>query len=233
MPTYMYGCVIILAFFYTLTAVLAFFEKRLVWPYGPCEEQRQFPDIDGYAQSAAYQLSQLGFKFMGWCADIKGPTYKISYGMMVSADGRHLAVVGAGSMLNIRVRGTTLYTRTVDGRTYTTTDTNNSERDLSGTSRNQYVQAFSQELLLKAHEAWLQEVQATVLPFTPGRELDQLHALREERCRILHSKGMIRYVDSNSNAWKYTFFGGVRFSLILNSVGLLKGLTFGKIPKRW
>ena len=110
------GCLLAL-----LTAV-SYFEKRMAWPYGHLEPQPQFNAISGYSSRWVEEARQAGFSFLGWAPDTKGPRYRVSYAMMVSPERDCFVIIGAGTLGNISVQGTWMYSPGTADRMFSSTD---------------------------------------------------------------------------------------------------------------
>jgi hypothetical protein len=93
----------ILVFWTLLAAVLARWEKRMVWPYGEPQKSPPHPDTTGYGVRTANAARAAGFHFFGWSPDLKGPRYKVSYGFLLSPEGNQLAIVSSGTIMNIKL----------------------------------------------------------------------------------------------------------------------------------
>lgn len=112
----------ILVFPVVLTAVLARIEKRLVWAYGSLEDKPQFDDVEGYGQRWVGDALKEGFHFLGWAPDLKGRIYQVCYAFLISPNRDHLIIVGMGSVLRIKVRGTWIYTIAANNKAICSTD---------------------------------------------------------------------------------------------------------------
>src|SRR5687767_9572405 len=113
---YLYILVGIAALWFVLLTLIARLEKRMVWPYGAPEAQPQFPDASGYGNRWVADALKSGFSFMGWSPDLKGPRYRVSYALLASAERDCFVIIGVGTIMNMVLRGTWLYTRATDGR---------------------------------------------------------------------------------------------------------------------
>jgi len=206
-----FGCLFALG---TVGTTLIFMrEKRLVWPYADPEESHSVVDPDGYGARTVRVAIESGFTFLGWAADAKGGTYKLAYSMLVSADRRTIGTVGIGTMLGIRLKGTTLRTYAEDGARACLTMDNGacSEPDALNLWNIRVCPNAVFPMLVGAHEAEVSEkLGRSVLSFPPGEELDAFAALMLDRCDRLAAAGLIRYTDSERTRWHYTFRGAMK-----------------------
>lgn len=212
-----FGCVFVLG---TVLPTLIFMrEKRLVWPYADPEESHSVVDTDGYGARTVRAAIDNGFTFLGWAADGKGGTYKLAYGMILSPDRRTIGTVGIGTLLGMRLKGTTLRTYAEDGvRACLTMDNGAcSEPDALNTWNIRVCPNAVFPMLVGAHEAEVSEkLGPSVLSFPPGEELDALAALMLDRCDRLAAAGLIRYTDSERTRWHYTFRGAMKLKGMKN-----------------
>ena len=218
------------AFFIVLLTVTARLEKRMVWPYGSPEAQPQFPDSSGYAARCIAEAQMAGFSFLGWAADLKGPRYRMSYALLSSPDC--FVVIGVGTVVSMRLRGTWIYTRGTDGRAlYTTDNLSCVEIDVSRRWRSQLVPARTFTELLQRHRELLRELGVTTRPFAPGREAEEFRAMREEHYHAMSRQGLIAFTDASAAHWRYTFWGAWKLASLNYSIGLLRTVTYGRIPR--
>ena len=232
------GCVIvsiviaIIGFFFVLQAVIARVEKRMVWPYGSPEAQPQFADSEGYRARCVAGALQAGFSFLGWLPDRKGPRYRVSYAMLVSPERDCFVIIGVGTILSMALRGTWIYTRATDGRVFYTTDNQSCvEIDVMRQWRSQLVPHSTFIELLQRHKNLLRDRGVTAEPFSTGGETEEFRRLREERYEAMSRRGLITFTDNSATHWRYTFRGAVMLSVLNYSIGLLRGVTQGRIPR--
>jgi hypothetical protein len=228
----MYIVIGIFAFLFVLQAVTARLEKRIVWPYGSPEAQPQFPDSTDYSARWIEQALRAGFSFLGWSPDLKGPRYRVCYGLLVSPDRDCFVIIGVGTILSMTLRGTWIYSRATDGRVFYTTDNQTCvEIDAARLWRSQLMRAGTFTELLKRHRDLLRDSGVILEPFTAGREAQEFKNLREERYQSMARKGLITFTDSSATHWRYTFWGAVKVAALNCSIGLLRGVTYGRIPR--
>lgn len=220
------------AFFFLSTVVTARIEKRMVWPYGIPEPQPQFPDASGYAAQWVGEATSMGFSFLGWSSDLKGPRYRVSYAMLCSPERDCFVIVGAGTILGMSLRATWIYSRTSEGRVFCTTDNQNGvEIDIARRWRGQLAPVLTFTELLKRHRSLLRDRHVLVQPFAAGREAEEFKRLREERYQAMSRQGLIAFTDGSTTHWRYTFLGSLKVSTLNYSIGLLRGVTGGRIPR--
>lgn len=228
----MYIVVGIIAFLFALQVVTARLEKRMVWPYGNPEPQPQFPDSSGYSTQWIDDALKVGFCFLGWSPDLKGPRYRVCYALLVSPERDCLAIIGAGTILSMPLRGTWIYTRSTEGRVLCTTDNQACvEIDVARQWRNQLARTGMFTELLQRHHDLLRTSAVTPQPFTPGREAQEFRTLREERYQSMSRKGLIAFADGSATHWRYTLLGALKFAALNYSVGLLRAITSGRFPR--
>jgi hypothetical protein len=222
----------LLLFFIVFLTLMARLEKRMVRPYGSPEAQPQFADVSGYGARWVEDAVKSGFSFLGWAPDLKGPRYKVSYGLLTSPERDCFVIVGVGTIMSIPLRGTWIYTRATEGGVYYTTDNQSCvEIDVSRRWRSQLrrVRTFSE--LLRRHRDLLQERGITPQPFTVGREADEFKRMREERYQSMARQGLIAFTDGSATHWRYSFWGAFKLASLSYSIGLLRGVTHGQIPR--
>ncbi len=141
-------------FFLVLTVITGRLEKRMVWQYGEVGPQPPYPDPSRYGERRANGALQCEFKLLGWAADPRTPHYRQNYGFFVSPERDCLVVICVGHIFKLKSRSTTIYTSTLDGKVYYTTDSQNGVQiDLLGHWMSQLapVKTFA-ELLERHHE---------------------------------------------------------------------------------
>src|SRR5678815_2444008 len=92
-----------------LPVVAAYFERRMVWPYSEPEPIQDWQGLDPYCLGQLTEAQTLQFRLLGRATDLKGTRYKISYHLAVSPGGDTIAIVGAGTIFGIPLKGTWLY----------------------------------------------------------------------------------------------------------------------------
>lgn len=219
-------------FFITFLTVVARLEKRMVWPYGNPEPQLQFADTSGYGTRWVAEALGIGCTFLGWAPDLKGPRYKVSYGFLASPEGDYFVIVGVGTILNIPLRGTWIYTRSTDSSVVYTTDNQSCvEIDVLRRWRSQLRQVNTFSELLRHHKDLLQHHHISVQSFTAGREVGEFRAVREERYHAMSREGLIFFTDASATYWRYTMRGALKLAFLNYSIGLLRGITHGRVPR--
>jgi hypothetical protein len=220
------------AFFIVFLTVIARLEKRMVWPYGNPEAQPQFADASGYGARWVGDALKSGFSFLGWAPDLKGARYRVSYGLLASSERDCFVIIGVGKIMNMPLRGTWIYTPATDGSVYYTTDNQSCvEIDVLRRWRSQLRRAGRFSELLQHHRKLLRDGGITAQSFTAGREADEFRSLREERYQAMSRQGLIAFTDSSATHWRYTFWGALKLASLNYSIGLLRGVTHGHIPR--
>jgi hypothetical protein len=160
-----------IVFFCVVLPVISRLEKKMPWPYGELEPAPHFGDPGGVAGKRVAQATSAGFVFLGWGYDTKGPKYRIDYPMLVSPERDIFVVIGAGSLVGMKLEGTWLYTPTADGRClYSTDNQAGIQLDVTHHWRNQLVPQASFADLLRRHRDWVREMGVLPRGVANGRE---------------------------------------------------------------
>jgi len=219
-------------FFIVLTTIVGRIEKRMVWPYGPPQPHPQFPDASGFLARKMNDAFNAGFGLLGWCADQKGANYKMSYGMMISPERDCFVIIGVGTILNMNVRGVTIYSCANDGKVIYSTDHQSAvEFDMSRLWRSQLVPDSTFPKLLNNHRETVKHLGFVSKSFTVGRELEEFKAVREERFRRMAKQGFIAFLPGSPNEWRYTTLGAFKQVFLNYWIGTARSLTAGNYPK--
>ena len=204
----------------------------MVWPYGSPAAQPQFSDASGYGARWVSEALKEGFSFLGWSPDLKGPRYQVSYALLASPERDCFVIIGVGTIMGIVLRGTWIYTRAVDGRVFYSTDNQSCvEIDVSRRWRSQLVRANTFPGLLQRHRDLLRDRGVTVQPFSAGREAEDFRSVREDRYRSMSRQGLIAFTDVSATHWRYTFWGAFKLAALNYSIGLLRAVSYGRIPR--
>jgi hypothetical protein len=186
----------VVAFFSVFLTAIFRLEKRMVSPYGELEATPYFGDPMGYGACWVADAVRTGFVFLGWARDVRGPIYRCSYALLVSAGRDTFAVICVGTVLKIPSQATWLHTPAMDGRTFNTTDKQSGVQiDLSGNWKNQPALKPSFGQLLQKHREWMQSIGVLPRLFTRDREFAEFRALRDEHYRSMERAGLIRFTD--------------------------------------
>jgi hypothetical protein len=222
----------IMAVLLVIQIVVHRLEKRLAWPYSELQAQPQLDDPTGYGAARTAAAVENGFVFLGWARDIKGETYRVNYAMLVSPDRTTFAVIGAGTILKLRLQAIWLHTPAADGRSFYTTDTQSGVQiDLSRNWTNQLVSELTFDRVWQRHLSWIQERKVLPRGFRSGREVEDFRAVREEHYRSMERAGLIRYTDASATWFRFTLYGSMATATWSYIVGLLRAVTNGKFPK--
>lgn len=218
------------AFWVVFPTVVFRLERRMVWPYGELEATPHFGDSTGYGARGVTDAIQAGFLFLGWARDLKGPMYRASYAMLVSADGQTFAVIGVGSLIKISVQTTWLHSPTMDGRSFYSTDKQAGVLiDLSRNWTNQLAPAHSFGQLLQKHREWIQSLALAPRLFTRERAYAEFRALREEHYRSMGRAGLMRFTDASATHFHYTLPGAAKTAIWGYLVGVIRSLSHGSL----
>ena len=221
-----------LLFWSVLLTVIFRVEKRMVWPYGELEREPQFGDSSGYRDARIKEATDDGFVLLGWSRDVKGPTYRVSYGVLVSPERDLLAMIGAGTLAKIPVQATWLYTPTQDGRCFYSTDKQSGVLiDLSRGWITQLAPEKTFPTLLSRHREWIQQCGVVPRTLTRGKELDEFRALREEHYRSMERAGLIQYIDPGLTRFRFTLWGAAKTAISGYFLGMARQVTQGRFPR--
>lgn len=219
-------------FFLLLTVIAARSEKRMVWQYGDLQAQPPYPDVAGYAGKWVNSALQSGFIQLGWAADPRVPHYRQNYALLVSPERDCFVVAWSGNILKLKSQGITICSPALDGKVYSTSANQQGVQiDLLGHWLTQMasVNAFPQ--LLERHRDLLRVKNATARHFTGGREIDEFRQLRVERYENMARRGLIVYQDPMNTCWHFTIWGSLRYTFLNFTVGLVRAITHGQIPR--
>ncbi len=229
----MYSLIAIVAVLIVPLAVAARLEKRMAWPYGELQAQPHFGDPTGYGARWVAEAVQAGFSFLGWAPDLKGNRYRVSYAMVISPDRDSIAVIGIGSIWRMPLQGTWLHTPSVDGRRswYSTDNQPCVEIDISRHWKSQLVPVAHFGELWQRHRMWVERAGVTPRGFGPLREIAEFRQFRLEHYREMSQRGLISFTDSTETHWRYTLFGAVKWAAFNYSIGLLRAISYGHLPR--
>jgi hypothetical protein len=220
------------AFFAVSLTVIFRLEKRMVWPYGALEAAPYFGDPTGYGTRWVTDAMRAGFLFLGWARDVNGPTYRISYALLVSADRDTLAVIGVGTILKIPFQATWLHTPAMDGRSFYSTDKQTGvQMDLSRNWTNQLALEPSFGKLLQKHREWVQSIRVLPRLFTRDREFAEFRALRDEHFRSMERAGLIRFTNVSATHFHFTLSGAAKTATWSYLLGIVRRLSHGRFPR--
>lgn len=213
-------------------AIVGRLEKRMVWPYGELQDSPPFDDPVNYGARWVGEARSMGFTFLGWAPDLKGAAYKVSYGFLVSPERDCLVIVGVGTVLNMKLRGTWIYTVSADGRVLYSTDNQACITiDVSRQWKTQLLRSASFTGLLEGHRDLVRILGFVPRVFRTGHELTDFKQLREEHYQSMARSGFIKFIDAAGTRWHYTTFGALKLSCLNYFIGLLRGITDGKTPR--
>jgi uncharacterized protein YeaO (DUF488 family) len=153
--------------------------------------------------------------------------------MLVAPERDAIAIIGVGQIWGIPLAGTWLYTPSVDGQHlwYTTDNQSGIEIDISRCWKSQLVRVTRFEKLWKKHCDWVQALGVIPQRFRFQHEVAEFRRFREEHYREMSRRGLISFAKDSELYWRYTVFGAVKAAILNSSVGLLRAITFGRIPR--
>ena len=222
----------IIVFWTVLLIIVHRFEKRLVWPYGELQEDMLFPDVHDYGARRSREVQEAGFQFLGWAPDLKGPKYRASYGFAVSPEHDCLVIIGVGTILNMKLTCTWIYSIAADGTAlYSADHQSGISIDVSRHWKTQLVPYALFWKLLERHRDALQQQVFTPRPLSSSNPLADFRQVRVEHFQFLARHGLIHFTDQESQRWHYTTSGAIRLALLNYTLGMVRGVTMGKIPR--
>jgi hypothetical protein len=220
------------AFWSVLLTVIFRFEKRMAWAYSELQPEPPYTDPTGYGAGRVAEAVAAGFALLGWARDLKGAKYRVSYAMLVSPDRDVFAIIGVGSVLQIPVAATWLYTHTADGRCFYSTDHQSGVQiDLSHHWTNQLVPGATFRQLLQEHQDWIRRNEVVPRSLTRGREVTELQTLRHEHYRFMERAGLIGFLDGSMNYFRYTLSGAAKTATWGYFLGMARQLSQGRFPR--
>jgi len=205
----------------------------MVWPYGELQDKPQFDDTTGYGTRWVSEAVQAGFVFMGWAPDLKGSRYQVSYAFLIAPERNAIAIVGIGRIIGLPLQGTWLHTPSIDGRRswYSTDNQACVEIDISGCGKSQLARATRFTELWRKHLDWIERAGVTPHLFGPRTEITEFRRLREDHFQEMSRRRMISYLNNSETHWRYTLFGAIKVATLNYSIGLLRAISFGRIPR--
>lgn len=224
-----------------LTLAVGLWEKRLVWPYVPLEEEPTAPLSGPVDPSNPYAVSSasaallqpptekamraneaahsLGFRYLGAYRHGGGALYHVRYDAWISAEHEVLALVGGGKLASVPLDNVWLFTQLANGlMLITITSQNAAEYDLSGLTSESLVPKASFAQVVVAHLQRMNEHASPGLNYSEN-PLADLYQFRRAWSDDLERRGYIRFTDESRTVWKYTLLGAAKFALKSNFRG--------------
>lgn len=202
----------------------------MVWQYGDFGPQPPYLDSTGYGQKWTQGAVECGFTLLGWAPDPRIPHYQQAYALLISADRDCLAVVCTGHIFKLPSQSATIYTATTSGQVYyTTQNLNGMQIDRLRHWMSQLAPTTHFSGLLERHHDLLRVKNATVRPFTAGRELEEFKQMRAERYQNMARRGLIVYTDPMETCWHFTMWGSLRYTFLNYTIGLVRAKTNGRV----
>ena len=195
----------------SLVVVLAVWEKRLIWPYAPPNEELQpTPNMSRMVDEAR----SLGCERLGVFRDGKGPMYRIRYEFWVSTQRDTLALLGGGRIGPLMVDGCWLFTRLADGRYLVTlNDQRASEYDLSGLREEALLPQASLVPLLAYHRRRASSPGRLSLSYSDSDPLADHRDCLSRKVEATVQRGYAYFSDRSAGVWHYTIRGAILLSL--------------------
>jgi hypothetical protein len=199
--------------FLLLACAAGMWEKRLVWPYEPCEEHEAPPPTD-YSRLMDRMAEEQGFRYLACTRHGGGKLYKIRYDLWLSPDREVFAVVGSGTMAGIVYQVTWLFSKLVDGRVLITVDhTAGVSHDPTGQWYYSLILHADFPELLARHRARLAAEMTPAEPYSEDDPLADHLALRAAQADQVVAMGRATYLDEARMVWRLTPKGAVLHAL--------------------
>ena len=227
---YIFGGMVI--FWSTLLTIILRLEKRMAWAYSELQPEPPYVDTTGYGASRVAEAVDAGFSVLGWARDLKGSKYRVSYAMLISPERNIFAIIGVGSIIQIPLAATWLYTHTLDGRCFYSTDHQSGvQLDLSRHWTNQLVPGSAFGKLLQKHQDWIKTNEVVPRPLTRGQEVVELRTLRQEHYRFMERASLIGFTDGSMNYFRFTLSGAAKTATTSYFLGMARKLSRGRFPR--
>ena len=78
---------------------------------------------------------------------------------------------------------------------------------------------------------WVHDCGIPVRPFSPGREAEEFRRARQEHYQAMSRQGLVDFPDVSATQWHYTFVGGLKYAVLNYSIGMLRAVTGGRVPR--
>lgn len=229
----MYIALAIIFAFLLLQVGVALWERRAIWPYTELQDYPRIPDKSPYPTNRIHQACALGFHFLGWAGDRRGTRYLLNYAFLVAPEREAIVTICVGNIIGMRVESTIIHTPAVDGQHlyYTADHQVGIEIDHSGQWKSQLAANTGFQEQWAKHRSWLAAQNVTPRTFTYGHELDEHRQIRHAHFQHLASLGLIKFIDSEKEWWRFSFKGALKNAFIGYVYGMLRALTGGRFPK--
>jgi hypothetical protein len=213
-------------------AIVAMWEKRMVWPYGDLKPTPPYEDKTGYGAWRVNEAFQAGFTLLGWAPQMTGPKYMVSYAVLLAPDRECLAIVGVGTIFGMRFQATWLHSPTSARRSFSTTDHQSGvHTDVTRAWLNQLIPGKPFLQLWSKHKEWLQQQDATPWRFEPACAMEDFRRFRTEHFRSQVEQGYIYYLDPSQTYVRYNFRGALKWSVMNYAIGMVRAFSSGKFPR--
>jgi len=201
----------IIGFFFVLVVAAGLWEKRRILAYSLPEPDREYP-CTPYGLQRNREVKKLGYRYGGVYHDARGSIYKCRYDFWLSPDSTILVWIGCGTVARLAAKSVNLISQLEGGRYLQTTDMTG-ETDLSGLTDLQIWPKQTFRKLVDRHNARLEALGASALPFSDAPMRDVINIRRVRALRLVE-QGDAKYVDDNESIWKYTLKGALRFYFV-------------------
>lgn len=198
------GVLTVIALFFALAFLSAYFEKRSVLGLVPAGAGAP-SERSGAAAAFIAQAENQDFKHIGYFIEPSG--WKRDYvSLLLSSDELVLAIIVHGigarfSLSSMLSNGPWLITMRSPG-----------EADLSGLSIEAYRPGMFSELLAFHHRR-LAETQTAAITFDPQRVVLDMVEHQRARAQRLVADGLARWRNDEQSAWSYRLGGSLRISM--------------------
>lgn len=200
------------ALFFVAAFVIGCVEKHPV----PVFERAQLDSLPAYATEMVQRSAAYGFQYRDSGVHPKFGE-KVKGMLMLSDDGRILAVIGEGTIAGMKVKKTLLFSTFVDGSVLITVDEAGTSEMDPRTTRQIFMNADFEELLAKHREA-LGRLGAGVATFASHASWKDLDDLNRKRVDRIVGAGLARYVDARREEYRFTVWAAFKMT-ILHGIG--------------
>ncbi len=186
-------------------------------PYTPPRAEKEIP-ISNYVLAVREEAEKLGFHSLGRFIDGRGGIYMCHYEFWVSLDCTVLAMVETGSLLNIPVDATSMFTRLGDGRCLATLDDPKAASTDASRLTDQFIlrRADFRELL-KRHQQRIKSAPFPALAYQSADPLADHRAFRLARAQKQVDRKLAKFLDAEHQRYKYTVKGALLTTLLANA----------------
>jgi len=189
-------------------------EKQPVQPFYFPKEGEEYPLLE-IAAEANKEAAAIGYQYACLCHFGKTKMYRVRYDFWIAPDHSTIATVSCGTVAKLPCKGIWLYSQSVDGRIFCTTN-EIGEQDISGVVEQTTWTNYRFEPLHQKHIQRLKEI--AVDPFAPDKPLAGYFEIRKKKADQLVKMNDARFTDEDCLVWRYTLKGALKFYFISNWV---------------